>query len=89
MIRAEAFVKELAQHGFHLISGVPCSYLTPLINTVIESSEIDYVAAANEGEAVAVACGADLGGKRGAVFLQNSGLGNAVSHGFNFIVTGR
>src|SRR5690606_21303454 len=35
--------------------------------------------AANEGDAVAIACGAELGGCHGVVMFQNSGLGNAVS----------
>lgn len=79
MIQAEVFLQEMRQLGVQLFSGVPCSYLTPLINTVIGSSQVDYIGAANEGDAVAVACGAELGGKHGAVLLQNSGLGNAVS----------
>jgi phosphonopyruvate decarboxylase len=37
------------------------------------------VGAANEGEAVAIAAGARLGGKGAVVMLQNSGLGNAVN----------
>src|SRR5207245_10204493 len=62
-----------------LLSGTPCSYLTPLINRVIGSPETEYVGAANEGDAVAIACGGELGGKPGVVLFQNSGLGNAVN----------
>jgi phosphonopyruvate decarboxylase len=79
MIRAELFVESLRQAGFGLVSGTPCSYLTPLINTVIDSAETEYIGAANEGDAVAIACGAELGGKPGVVMFQNSGLGNAVN----------
>jgi phosphonopyruvate decarboxylase len=79
MIQAEAFVRELRQAGFRLFSGTPCSYLTPFINRVIDSPETEYVGAANEGDAVAIAAGAELGGKPGVVLFQNSGLGNAVS----------
>jgi len=64
MIRAESFIEQLCSAGFGLVSGVPCSYLTPLINTVIDSNKIDYLGAANEGEAVAIATGAQLGGLR-------------------------
>lgn len=79
MIRAEVFLSELARHGVDVITGVPCSYLTPLINTVINSDTVCYLPAANEGDAVAAAAGAELGGKHALVMFQNSGLGNAVN----------
>lgn len=79
MIRAEAFTAAAARHGFRLYSGVPCSFLQPLINHTLGAPGIRYVAAANEGQAVAVASGARLGGCRSVVMIQNSGLGNAVS----------
>jgi len=65
--------------GFGLIAGVPCSYLTPLINAASASTRATYVASANEGEAIATAFGAELAGVRGVAFFQNSGLGNAVN----------
>jgi phosphonopyruvate decarboxylase len=79
MIRTEVFVRQLWQAGFRVFSGTPCSYLTPLINRVIDADEARYVGAANEGDAVAIAAGAELGGALGVVLFQNSGLGNAVS----------
>lgn len=79
MIRAEYFIDALDKAGFGLFTGVPCSYLTPFIDTVIDSPHIHYIPAANEGDAVAIACGAELGGRRAVVMFQNSGLGNAVS----------
>jgi phosphonopyruvate decarboxylase len=79
MVSAETFVAELARAGFGIISGVPCSYLTALINTAIAADDMRYVGAANEGDALAVACGAELGGVHGVTIFQNSGLGNAVN----------
>ncbi|MDH3430374.1 MAG: phosphonopyruvate decarboxylase [Gammaproteobacteria bacterium] len=79
MIAADQFIQAARQHGFELYTGVPCSYLKPFINSVIDSGELRYVGAANEGDAVAVGVGADLGGVRSVVMFQNSGLGNAVS----------
>jgi phosphonopyruvate decarboxylase len=79
MISAESFVREARKKGFGLWTGVPCSYLKPLINYVIGDPHIRYAAAVNEGDAVAIACGAALGGVRGLVMFQNSGLGNAVN----------
>lgn len=78
-MNADAVLSCLQQRGFGLFSGVPCSYLTPLINAAIDSSTIRYVNAANEGEAVAICSGAELGGVRALAMFQNSGLGNAVS----------
>src|SRR5438067_1504745 len=79
MIAADVFVTALRRTGVRLCSGTPCSSLAPLINRVTDDAEMEYVAAANEGEAVAIACGAELGGRTAAVLFQNSGLGNAVS----------
>lgn len=79
MIEAGSFVAAAAERGFGVYSGVPCSYLTPFINYTIGSDRLRYVAAANEGDAVAIAAGAELGGSGGVAMFQNSGLGNAVN----------
>ena len=79
MIDAELFIQEAKDYGFTSYSGVPCSFLTSFINYIIDSPEIDYVTAASEGDAVAIATGAYLGGQYPVVMLQNSGLGNAVN----------
>jgi phosphonopyruvate decarboxylase len=79
MIRAQAFLQRARERGFRLYTGVPCSYLKPFINYVIDSDDLRYVGAANEGDAVAIGAGAELGGMRSVVMFQNSGLGNAVN----------
>jgi phosphonopyruvate decarboxylase len=79
MIEAQALLDELKRAGFGLFTGVPCSYLTPVINAVIDDPELRYVPGANEGDCVAIACGAELGGVRSLVMFQNSGFGNAVN----------
>ncbi|MCG7344920.1 phosphonopyruvate decarboxylase [Sporosarcina sp. ACRSL] len=71
------FGNELKKLGFDFYSGVPCSFLKSLINYAI--NECNYIAAANEGDAVAIASGAYVGGKKSVVLMQNSGLTNAVS----------
>jgi phosphonopyruvate decarboxylase len=78
MIEAADFLREARASGFDFYAGVPCSYLTPLLDGVL-SSERPYVGAASEGEAVAIAAGAWLAGRRTVVMCQNSGLGNAVN----------
>jgi phosphonopyruvate decarboxylase len=79
MIRAEAFLQRAKERGFRLYTGVPCSYLKPFINYVIDSDDLRYVGAANEGDALAIAAGAELGGLRSVAMFQNSGLGNAIN----------
>lgn len=79
MITAESFLVAAKAHGFSLYTGVPCSYLKPFINYVIDAPDLDYVGATNEGDAVAIASGAELGGRRSVVMFQNSGFGNTVN----------
>lgn len=77
MINTKMFGEELQKLGFTFFSGVPCSFLKSLINYAI--NECDYIAAANEGDAIAIASGATIGGKKSVVLMQNSGLTNAIS----------
>jgi len=77
MLSVNILGNKLQSLGFNFFSGVPCSYLMPLINYAM--SEQDYLAAVNEGDAVAHCAGAWLGGRKSVVLMQNSGLGNAVS----------
>lgn len=79
MTDARTFLSEAKANGFDFFTGVPCSFLTPLINATIEDANSTYVPAASEGEAVAIASGAWLAGRKTAVMFQNSGLGNAIN----------
>ncbi len=79
MITADDFIQPARHRGFDFYSGVPCSILQPFINRVIGSQDTDYVGATQEGEAVAIAAGAWLAGRKTVVMCQNSGLGNCVN----------
>jgi phosphonopyruvate decarboxylase len=79
MVCAGDFICAARKRGFDFYTGVPCSFLTPLINGVLSDPHLRYVGAASEGEAVAIAAGAWLAGRRTVVMCQNSGLGNAVN----------
>ena len=79
MIHARDFVEPARAAGFARYAGVPCSFLTPFINYVIADETLEYVSAANEGDAIAIAAGMTVGGQRAIAMMQNSGLGNAVS----------
>ena len=79
MLGAAAFIEAAGRAGIGFYAGVPCSFLTPLINRTLSDRSLTYVGAASEGEAVAIAAGAWLAGRETAVMCQNSGLGNAVN----------
>jgi phosphonopyruvate decarboxylase len=78
-LSADAVLTALRRSGFDFVTGVPCSYLTPLINAVILSDDVRYVPATNEGDAIAIAAGAEIAGRHSVTMFQNSGLGNAVN----------
>lgn len=86
MIPAEDFCTELADRGFAVASGVPCSHFGGPIALLSRSGD-GYVPAPNEGAALAVAAGAVMAGRRAYVMLQNSGLGNLVNPLTSLVMT--
>jgi phosphonopyruvate decarboxylase len=46
VIEADAFLDPAAAAGFDFYTGVPCSFLTPVINRVIGRTDLTYVPAA-------------------------------------------
>ena len=81
MISPQALVAALAAKGITEFVGVPDSLLKPLISLLDRGPRVSkHVIAANEGAAIGFAIGVHLEtGKPAAVYLQNSGLGNAVN----------
>ena len=71
MIYAEEFLAGASNLGFNVYTGVPCSFLKPLINASIESNHLSYIPAVNEGDAVGIAAGVYLGGGLPVVMFQN------------------
>ena len=81
MVDVKNFVKHLQYKGIEYFSGVPDSVLTPFIDYLVKLDKtIKHRIATNEGSAVALASGNHLAKKKiPLVYLQNSGLGNALS----------
>jgi len=79
MINADSFIEAARRRNFQHYTGVPCSFLTPFINYVINDDSLNYISSANEGDALATAAGMAIAGKPSVVMMQNSGLGNAIS----------
>jgi len=76
MTGTERLVAGLERAGVTLAASVPDTWIGRLMAAVRASKAIRAVDVAREEEAVAVACGANLAGGRGAVLIQNAGLLN-------------
>lgn len=70
--------EKLIKEGYEFFTGVPDSGLKPFINDILNSG-VKHVTATNEGQAIGIAVGAELAGKKSCVYLQNSGLGNVIN----------
>ncbi len=80
MINTGEFFEYLTERKIEFFTGVPDSLLKDLCACIISSSKVRNITAANEGNAVAAACGYYLStGKPAVVYMQNSGIGNAVN----------
>ena len=81
MISPITFVEDLRKIGIDFFVGVPDSLLASFCAYVDDhGAPGKHVIAANEGNAVAIAIGYHLStGEIGAVYLQNSGLGNTIN----------
>ncbi len=77
MITAEAFVEPLRAPGYASYAGVPCSFLTPFINHVIDEPRLDYVGATSEGEAAGISFGAHLAGQGQSPSARTPGWGTS------------
>ena len=71
-------LQQLLDDGYNFFTGVPDSGLKPFINEIL-NTDVKHVTATNEGQAIGIAVGAELAGKKSCVYLQNSGLGNIIN----------
>ena len=65
--------------GIDFVVSVPCVNLQELIRLVDLDPKIGHVPVTREEEGVGIAAGAYMGGKRPALLMQNSGLGNSIN----------
>ena len=81
MIEPNALLDQLCAGGIGFFTGVPDSLLSPLTSAIVARfQDGEHVVAANEGSAIALAAGHHLAtGQTACVYLQNSGLGNAIN----------
>jgi phosphonopyruvate decarboxylase len=81
MLPCRIFYEGLVKRGIEYFAGVPDSLLKDICAYLFDHVPEDrHVIAANEGGALALAAGYHLAaGKPGLVYMQNSGLGNALN----------
>jgi phosphonopyruvate decarboxylase len=81
MINAKTFYDKLIDLDLDFFAGVPDSLLKDLCSCISDNTQRNRnIIAANEGNAVAMACGYHISsGKCGVVYMQNSGEGNAIN----------
>lgn len=81
MLRQEQFIEELQKAGVDFFVGVPDSFLNGFCHLLSENFTMEHhIIAANEGNAAAIAAGHYFAtGKIPLIYMQNSGIGNAVN----------
>ncbi len=71
---AKLLVKEMKAAGITFVTCLPDSELKQIYFLCKDDPYFQFVPVTNEGEGVAIAAGAWLGGKRALMFMENSGL---------------
>jgi len=79
MVSARQFCDVLKKHGFNFCTGVPCTILKDIIICLSSDTDLPYMPATREDEAMGIATGACLAGKQPVVMMQNSGLGSSIN----------
>ena len=66
------------EEDINLICSVPCIMLAGVLEK-LENTSITHIPVTREEEGVGIAAGVSLGGKKPALLMQNSGLGNSIN----------
>ncbi len=69
----------LCAHDLSLVAHVPDAAHAPLLELCRTRPTMDVVTLTTEEEGVGLLCGAWAGGRRGALLMQSSGVGNCVN----------
>ena len=79
MDSSEAIFDGLKDAGIDFVVSVPCVNLSKLLDMLDEDEEITHIPVTREEEGIGICAGAYLGGKKTAILMQNSGLGNSIN----------
>ena len=79
MDSTQAIYDGLKDAEIDFIVSVPCVNLSKLLNMIDDDPEITHIPVTREEEGIGICAGAYLGGKKPAILMQNSGLGNSIN----------
>ena len=79
MDSSEAIFDALKDVGIDFIVSVPCVNLSKILNMIDDDEDIIHVPVTREEEGIGICAGAYLGGRKPAILMQNSGLGNSIN----------
>ncbi len=85
--KEQIFCKHLTNKGFDFATGVPCGVQKFIISDLSQDSKVVHVPAVRESEAIGLAAGAYLSGKRPLVYMQNSGFLNSINDVTSLLMT--
>ncbi|MCS4541307.1 MAG: sulfopyruvate decarboxylase subunit alpha [Euryarchaeota archaeon] len=74
-----AILQGLKSVGINFIVSFPCVLLEEVIRAIDSERTFKHVRVTREEEGVGISAGAYLGGKKPAILMQNSGLGNSIN----------
>ena len=74
-----AVYQGMKRAGINFATSVPCVNLQELLALVSDDPEIIHVPVTREEEGVGLCAGAWMAGRRPALLMQNSGLGNSIN----------
>lgn len=76
---SQAIYNTLKRSGINFVVSLPCVNLDKIMKMVESDDDIIHVPVTREEEGFGICAGAFMGGKRTAILMQNSGLGNSVN----------
>ena len=76
---SQAVYNTLKQLGVNFVVSLPCVNLDKIMKMVEADKEIIHVPVTREEEGFGICAGAVMAGKKPAILMQNSGLGNSVN----------
>ena len=74
-----AVYQGMKRAGINFVTSVPCVNLQELLVLVSSDPDIIHVPVTREEEGIGICTGAWMGGRRPALLMQNSGLGNSIN----------
>lgn len=79
MDSSEAVYQGLKKAKIDFIVSLPCINLGKVLKLIEKDKKIIHVPVTREEEGIGICAGAFLGGKKTAILMQNSGLGNCIN----------